>query len=326
VGFGDAAFDERSAAAATARQLGLPHTAVLADDLALGRALETLGRHMAEPLADPALLPTYLLAETARREVTVVLGGEGADELFGGYPTYRAHRLVKHWSRVPRPLRRALRGALAAWPSSHGRVTPGYLLRRFVAGADLPWPERHHAWFGTGLPSDIGPRGATLAAEDPGPDIVRASRLLDFQTYLRDDLLVKLDRATMRVGLEARAPYLDRGVASFALRLEASQVLRGTTGKWLLREAASMWLPRDVVRRTKRGLSVPVSGWINGGLAGEVDRLLGPTRLRRQGVLGHLSVARLLAEHRARKADHGRALWALIMLQLWLERFGGGPE
>jgi asparagine synthase (glutamine-hydrolysing) len=212
--------------------------------------------------------------------------------------------------------------ALDAIPTSHERLTLPYLMRRFVAGAELPWPARHHAWFGTGLPASIAAPAATT--EEPGTDVVRAARLLDFQTYLRDDLLVKLDRATMHVGLEARAPYLDRRVVEFALSLDDGHLLRGVTGKWLLRRAAAAWLPREITRRPKRGLSVPVSAWVNGALAAECDRLLDGERLRRQGVLDHLSVARLLAEHRARHADHGRALWAVIVLQLWFERYAGG--
>jgi asparagine synthase (glutamine-hydrolysing) len=325
VGFAAQAFDERAAASETTRALGLKHTVVSADEPALQRAFDGLAREMAEPLADPALLPTYLLAQAAREHVTVVLGGEGADELFGGYPTYQGHRLAALWQRLPPGVRRAAAGAVRTLPATRGAVGVSYLLHRFVAAADQPWAARHEAWFGTGLPRDIAPAAMPRFDHINGdpPDVARAAGLLDFQTYLRDDLLVKLDRATMRVALEARAPYLDRAVTEFALRLPRDMKVRGLTGKWILRAAAAAWLPRASARRRKRGLSVPVSSWINGGLAGQVDRLLEPGRLSRQGVLSHLSVARLLQEHRLGQADHGRALWALTMLQLWLERFGG---
>jgi asparagine synthase (glutamine-hydrolysing) len=143
--------------------------------------------------------------------------------------------------------------------------------------------------------------------------------LLDYRSYLRDNLLVKVDRATMLSSVEARAPYLDRFLTAFALSLPRDLRVRRLTTKWVLKKAAEKWLPKDVIYRRKRGLSVPVASWINRGLRSEVDRLLTPKRL--EGIIYEPLVTRLLKEHREGRANHAKPLWAVIMLQYWLENW-----
>ena len=145
--------------------------------------------------------------------------------------------------------------------------------------------------------------------------------LLDYRSYLRDNLLVKVDRATMLSSVEARAPYLDRDVTAFALSLPSELRVHGLTTKWVLKKAAEKWVPRDVIYRRKRGLSVPTATWINRGLRAEVDRLLEPSRLRKRGIVNDALVTALLAEHRAGSANHAKALWAVVMLEYWLENW-----
>jgi asparagine synthase (glutamine-hydrolysing) len=147
--------------------------------------------------------------------------------------------------------------------------------------------------------------------------------LLDYRSYLRDNLLVKVDRATMLSSVEARAPYLDRDVSAFALSLPRDLRVRKLTTKWVLKKAAEKWVPREVIYRRKRGLSVPIAGWINRGLRSEVDRLLSPARLLDHGFVDEARVTNLLAEHRSGRANHAKALWAVVMLEYWLERWGG---
>jgi asparagine synthase (glutamine-hydrolysing) len=321
--FTAASYDESPWAARVARRLGTRHVDVPCDEPALREAWEAVTGALAEPLADPALLPVYLLARAARQEVKVVLSGEGADELFGGYPTYLGHRLAPRFLALPRPFRRGLAAALARLPASGRKVTIEYLMKRFLAEAERPWAERHLRWFGTGLTSDRETwcrAGLDDLVAQAGDDPAGAL-LLDYRTYLRDDLLPKVDRATMLNSVEARAPYLDREVTAFALALPIEEKIHGLSGKRVLKRAARAWLPRAVVERRKRGLSVPVAGWINGGLQGEVDRLLEPRRLRRQGILDPAQVGRFLAEHRAGRANHARPLWAALVLERWLERW-----
>jgi len=208
-------------------------------------------------------------------------------------------------------------------PASAKKVTLEFLLKRFVADAEKPWIERHLSWFGTGLSTAIYksmqelPELPQVDERDP----LAGAMLLDYRSYLRDNLLVKVDRATMLSSVEARAPYLDRDVTKFALSLPPELRVRRLTTKWVLKKAAEAWLPKDVLYRRKRGLSVPVAGWINHGLRAEVDRLLAPEKLRREGLMNEQHVSELLAAHRDGRANNGKALWAIVMLEYWLERW-----
>ncbi len=312
--FAEESYDESADAAELARHMRTRHVPVRADEETLLEALRHVTRRVAEPLADPAILPTFLLARTAREHVKVILSGEGADELFGGYPTYLGHKVAPLYDSMPSFARTALRKLAFALPPSGKKVTLEYLLKKFVTDAERPWIERHLAWFGTGLPARALP---DVVAH--GENALTGAMLLDYRSYLRDNLLVKVDRATMLSSVEARAPYLDRFLTAYALSLPADLRVRGLTTKWVLKKAAEKWLPRDVIYRRKRGLSVPVASWINRGLRSEVDRLLAPERLH--GLVDEAYVRRLLDEHRAGTANHAKPLWAVIMLQYWLENW-----
>ena len=146
--FTEPGYDESAYAEAVTHQIASVHHVVTADDESLGRALEVVSRSLAEPLGDPAVLPTWLLAEAARERVKVILSGEGADELFGGYPTYLGHKFSASWLRLPRPLRSSARWIMDRWPSSTGKMTLEYMLKQFLAATEQPWPERHLTWMG----------------------------------------------------------------------------------------------------------------------------------------------------------------------------------
>ncbi len=327
--FTDPSYDEGAAAAFCAGKTSDYHHEIMVGEPQLAEALDEVTGGLAEPVADPAILPTYLLAREARKHVTVVLSGEGADELFGGYPTYLGHKMVPYLRLLPGPLRRALRSAVGLMPASHNKVTFEFLLKRFLASAEKPLVERHLAWFGTGAGAGVSlaasgdSSAAAVARSLPAPARggTGGAMLLDYLTYLPDDLLTKNDRATMLNSLEARAPFLDHELTAFALALPERFKVRGMTTKWLLKQAASKWLPKQAIHRRKRGLSVPVASWIDNGLRSEVDRLLATERLERQELLAPEPVRRLLAEHRAGKANHARAIWPLVIFQVWLERW-----
>ncbi len=316
--FVEPGYDESPYAEAVTHQIRTMHHVVTADDDALGRAFDVVTRSLAEPVGDPAILPTYLLAEAARAHVKVVLSGEGADELFGGYPTYLGHKAALGYLRLPTALRRAIRCAVERLPTSTGKVTLEFLLKQFVAGAELPSLERHLTWFGA-----LGPEGETTIPEIasrltgfPQGDPLNRILWLDFLTYLPDNLLVKVDRGTMLASIEARAPYLDREVMELALPAPSALKVRGLTTKAILKEAARGLVPDDVIDRRKRGLSVPVARWLNTGLAPLADRYLSAPRL-----FPGAPAARLLAEHRSGKRNHARKLWPILMAELWAERW-----
>ena len=316
VRFVEPGYDESPFAEQVTHDIRSVHHVVTADDEALQRALRVVTEHLAEPIGDPALLPTFLLAEAARADVKVVLSGEGADELFGGYPTYPAHRAARAWQRLPRPLRALLRGAIARLPASTGKVTLEFMLKQFVAAAERPWLERHLAWFGA-----LGPEAADVEAiaarlqRFPVGDPLNQALWLDFVTYLPDNLLVKVDRGTMLASIEARAPFLDRQVLELVLPAPSALKVRGFTTKAILKQAARGLVPANVIRRRKRGLSVPVARWLNTGLAPLADRYLAAPHLAPD------RVRPLFAEHRAGRANHARKLWPVLMAEMWAERW-----
>ena len=247
----------------------------------LTSAFRTISDTVADVVADPAILPTYLLARAAREKVTVLLSGEGADELFGGYPTYVGHVLMRGYQALPGFLRRAVRRRVQGIRPSEQAVPLEFLLKRFVAGDEKRWDERHTAWVSTGLPELLSIPPAPLAVDQLGSgadrrSVLAGAMLLDYHRYLRDDLLVKLDRAGMLTSLETRVPYLDREVTTFACSLPDRLRVRRLTTKWLLKRVGERYLPHSIVHRRKHGLSVPVGSWMNGTLRGEVDRLARP--------------------------------------------------
>jgi asparagine synthase (glutamine-hydrolysing) len=320
-------YDEGKWAARSARLSGTRHVEVDCGVPRLLHALRSVTGQCAEPISDPAVLPTFLLSETAREHVRVVLSGEGADELFGGYPTYLGHKIAGRLARAPLFVKNGMRRAIESLPVSDQKVSIEYLLKRFVRGFDLPWPERHMRWFGSGG-NTVGLDTAhadewikPLVDEYLGLDSRVGPMLFDYRTYLPDQLLVKMDRATMLNSIEGRAPFLDHSLSEFAFGIAPRFKVRGWTTKWILKEAARKWLPRDLIDRRKRGLSVPIASWLNGSLAATADQLLAPVRLGRHGLVNVAAVQQLLGEHRSGRANHANALWSVFMLQLWLERW-----
>ncbi len=324
--FSAASYDEGPWARRCARWAGTRHVEVRCGEPQLRDALRTLGELSAEPIGDPAALPTLLVARAAREHVRVVLTGEGADELFGGYPTYIGHALAPRYRRLPASLRRVLELWLAHAPASRRKVTLDFLLRRFVAAADREWVERHLAWLGvelSGRPTPDLQREwvLPLLAEYRDRPLPGGAMLLDYSTALKEKLLVKSDRATMLNSIEARAPFLDWRLTAFALGLPDRDKVRGLTTKWILKQAAKPLLPPALVTRRKRGLSVPVAALINGALREEVDHWLDARTLHAHDLLDAAQIRRQLAEHRAGRANHARTLWPAIVLQYWAERW-----
>jgi len=216
--FAEQSYDESPVAEELAKRIRTRYVPVRTDAETLMEALQAVVRGVAEPLADPAILPTFLLARAAREQVKVILSGEGADELFGGYPTYLGHKIAPLYDAMPSFMRASLRRIVQRVPSSTKKVTLEFLLKRFVSDAEKPWIERHLAWFGTGLAPSAYKLGYELADLPPSNgDALSGAMLLDYRSYLRDNLLVKVDRATMLSSVEARAPFLDRDVTRFAL-------------------------------------------------------------------------------------------------------------
>jgi asparagine synthase (glutamine-hydrolysing) len=327
VGFDESSFDELSHARLVARRYGTDHHEVVLRPDA-GQLLGDLVRAFDEPFADSSALPAYAVSQLAARHVKVVLSGEGADELFGGYFTYVAD-LLAPWLRGPAFLARPLVERL---PSRSGRVGLEYKAKRFVAAAALPPLERHHGWkeilspdlrdelLGReGRPDPVDLLRARFAETAGSPPLARLQDV-DLGIYLPDDLLVKTDRASMAHSLEARVPFLDPVVSDLALALRTGAKVRGLAKKRLLRRAVRPLLPAAVVDGPKRGFSIPAAAWLRGPLLPMARDVLAPDALRRGGVLDPAPVARLLDEHVARRRDHSRALWGLLSFTLWQQQ------
>jgi len=334
LGFEESDFDESPMAAATARHFGTVHEQEIAGFDRLAEALAALAPRMADPLADPSLLPAWLISRLARRSVTVVLSGEGADEIFGGYPTYSGHLLAARLAFVPAPVRRSLLALLARLPAAHGNHAPRDLLRMLLRGVDQDLVHRHMGWFGSAGPELqqrlVSPAFRQAAGvwdpESAARGVVSGIRFrddlsrvmhLDIATYLQDGLLTKMDRASMLHSLEVRTPFLDHRLMEFAARVPTRFKVRGMNTKILLRQAASDLLPGEVLKRRKRGFAIPLAKWIDQGAGGILHEMLAERRLAEQGLFDSATVQSLLAEHLNRHADHRRVLWNLLMFQLW---------
>jgi asparagine synthase (glutamine-hydrolysing) len=324
----DPRFDESAHARAVARAIGSEHVEeTLGEDNLLEVVDVALGR-LDEPLADPSYLPTFVLARLAAAHVKVVLGGDGGDELFAGYPTYRAHKYAQIWRHVPLrdgPLHRLVAGL----KDRDGYQTLEWKAKRFLLRWDDDDRRRHFRWLSTlDLPdlqrAMVGSNGAIPAtlAEDPRTttDWLNDMLALDLRAYLPGSVLTKVDRASMAHGLEVRPPLLDNEMVEWAFSLPSSLKLRHGRSKFLLKSAAEGRLPRGIVHRPKRGLAVPLRAWLRGPLKHRTERALEPSPLWSSGLLDRKVFAEWAAMHAARMGDHSKALWALIVLDGWVRR------
>ena len=326
--FDEQSYDEGGFAQRIAARLGMACDAVWVRPDAFPPLLAELIAHAGEPLADPAWVPTALLARRAAEEVKVALVGEGGDELFGGYPTYLGALISQRYARLPPVVRGILRRLVDAWPPSDKKVSISFLLKKFVAAAELDGMRRHADWtsnVGSSLLTRLGVEVTQITDEDvEGAALLDAVQRHDLEASLAEGLLTKADRASMNSALELRAPFLDRDVIEFAATLPLADRVHGVTTKVFLKRYAAAYLPRGIVHRRKRGLSVPLSGWLRGPLYEWAEARIGSPRLAAVGVERNAALA-LLDEHRSRKVDHARALWTLIVLSEWLDWAGRRP-
>jgi asparagine synthase (glutamine-hydrolysing) len=339
IGFGEEDFDETAHARAVATALGTEHREEILRPNCLDLVEEVSG-FLDEPFADNSILPTFLVSRMARRHVKVALSGDGGDELFAGYDHYKAERLLRLYGRVPGAFRRAalaLAGkGVERRPTKRGGVRRRLnrleeALREPAFLSQARFMVRSRGAVRQGLLLDPGPADPAagwaapfhaIAADSPFGQGLAHQQYLDLKTFLADDILFKTDRASMATSLEARVPYLDHELVEFAFRLPERLKLRGLVGKWILRRAFRSRLPASILRRRKSGFSVPIAAWLRKELAPMAHDLLSPDRLHRQGLFDPAAAGALLDEHLAGRADHARLLWALLMFQMWEDRFG----
>jgi asparagine synthase (glutamine-hydrolysing) len=336
IGFEDESFDESHHARAVASFLGTEHHEQTFSIDRLHQLLPEVAGWLDEPFGDASILPTHLLSRFAHGEVKVVLGGDGADELLAGYPTFAAERFAGIFRRLPRPVQAFAGAAVARLPVEHSNFSFDFKLKQFLRGAAEPLPLAHQRWLGSfsgveiagllvdGDPIDVEREHLVRAAAVNGAaDPLSQSLLLYQDTYLPEDILTKVDRAGMACGLEVRAPFLDVALVKFIQALPPVFKLRHNQTKRLLKRAAAGRLPASILARPKKGFGIPVARWLRGELAPLVTQLLAPARLKRQGLFQPEQVARRVAEHQGGVRDHRKPLWTLLMFQLWADHWLG---
>ena len=327
----DGSFDETQHAIAVARHLGVRHEVVELTAVDLVEAVDAVCGRLSEPLGDSSLLPTWLVCRAARRLMTVALGGDGADELFAGYPNFAVQRFASVMRLVPPALGRTLGRLVAAFPSGAGYMNRRFLLRQLSQGFGSATSRQSFLWMAPFAPEDLTalwrrsslPENALACAFEPidqsaaglsGLSAVDQLLHLFLITYLPDNILTKTDRAAMFNGLEVRAPFLDRRFAEYACGLPTTLKLRGGTRKYILKRLARRYLPPEIVDRKKHGFAVPIGAMIRTLLRERCRDVL----LSRANPVAEWFERRvieaLLDEHLAGKYDHGKQLWALYIL------------
>jgi asparagine synthase (glutamine-hydrolysing) len=349
IGFDEEQFDEAGYAKAVARHLGTDHTELYVTPREAMAVIPKLPLFYDEPFADSSQIPTYLVSQLARQSVTVSLSGDGGDELFGGYRIYASVLGAnKFLHRLPLALRRPAAwtletavktGVLNGWKVSDGKyVGAGLLTDRARNLAELLRVRSREELYRymmsqwrTATRLVEGAQEPPTAFTDPArrlklPHMLQTMEYIDMGSYLPDDILVKVDRAAMALSLETRVPLLDYRVVEFSWRIPVSMKIREGQGKWLLRQVAYRYVPRELLERPKKGFAVPVDRWICGPLREWAESLLDETRLRNEGMFDPVPIRKIWTEHLSGTRNSNSLVWDILMYQAWQEAQQSGAD
>jgi asparagine synthase (glutamine-hydrolysing) len=331
IGFEESGFDELPHARRVAQHLGTEHHEFVVRPDALG-ILDRVVWHFDEPFADPSAIPTWYVSQMARRHVTVVLSGDGGDELFGGYDRYRPHPRVESFDRLAAGVGRAV--AAAAWRALPHGVRGRNFLRhvarnpqgRYLDSVTFFHDDEREALLSPALRAQLRGWSSEACFGEPfarfaGLPLEAQLMSFDFETYLPEDCLVKVDRMSMAHSIESRVPLLDHHVVELAASLPAAMKMPGGRLKHLLRTLAFSRVPREILDRPKQGFAVPIGAWFRGGLRDAFGDVLGSPATRQRGYFDDRVVDRLLAEHLAGRRDHSWKLWQLLVFELWHRQY-----
>jgi asparagine synthase (glutamine-hydrolysing) len=339
VGFEEASYDESPYAKQVAELYGTEHHhEVLSQERALGLLPEVMGI-LDEPFGDASILPTYLLSRFTSEHVKVVLGGDGGDELFAGYPSFQAHKLMERLSFLPTTWRDAFSRLARRLPVSHRYASVEFLVQQFLKGAGISPEIRFFLWMGC----YSNEQKRVLFSEDtrqqllrrnPFEDVinyVRQSGLVsDFERilylcmkmYLQDQILVKVDRASMAHSLEVRVPFLDHNLVEYASGIQSVYKLKGFTTKYVLKRAMRNLLPKSITHRRKAGFMMPIAVWLKTDLRDLVEDACSREALEADGLFDPEFVRRLLDDHYNEVHDYRKQIWPLLCFQLWRRNYG----
>jgi asparagine synthase (glutamine-hydrolysing) len=346
LGFSDPRFDESTQARQLAKAIGTDHHERIVSAGDVVDALPEVDAILDEPFADGSIIPTWMLCRFARREVTVALSGDGGDELFAGYQTFRALPAARLYNAlVPKPLHRLVVMPLAdRLPASNGYFSWDFKVRQFLRGMKVPPHQRLWRWLGAMAPEELSgllmpevldqiePRAlfaqlrwmdGSMSDRDPiGRDTHMFTR-----TYLAEGVLAKVDRASMACSLEVRSPLLDVDLVELAATIPGRfKVKRGMPLKHVFRQAVRDLVPAEVLQRPKRGFALPIGAWFRGELRDMLLDTLSEKTIREQGLFRPEAVRRLLDEHLEGRRDHRKPLFALFMFERWRQHWLEGVE
>ncbi|WP_017303182.1 asparagine synthase (glutamine-hydrolyzing) [Spirulina subsalsa] len=337
--FDDPSFDESNYARQVAHHLQTQHYELTLTPKLTLDLVPQMAKFLDEPLGDSSFIPTFLLSQFTRHHVKVALGGDGGDELFAGYSTLQAHRLVEYYEAL---LPGFIRHRFIPWlvdrlPVSFDNISLDFKLRRFIAGRGIPIIMRHHQWLGSfnlEQKQKLLQPWTQLAEKDTyhiafqhqhnsqAQEAVNQLLYCDLKMYLEGDILPKVDRASMANSLEVRVPLLNHTLVEYVAQIPHSMKLHGLTTKYILKQTMKNHLPPQVSRRSKKGFNMPVAKWFTSDLRPLLEEMLSPTRLQAEGFFNVSYVQKLLREHLQGKQDHRKLLWTLLVFELWYEHWG----
>jgi asparagine synthase (glutamine-hydrolysing) len=339
IGFKEKSYDEADSASLVARHFKTDHHVKIVDGDMMMEVLPKILDIIDEPFADSSIIPTYLVSAFTREHVTVALGGDGGDELFMGYPSFVAHRLASFYDVLPRPLKKLAEISPKILPGGSNYLSLQFKAMRFLRGVNCPGPIRHQTWIGSFPPDEqrllfrdsqdqalFDPRNIyseSIAHFDNFKDISDLDKVeyLYIKTYLPDDILTKVDRASMATSLEVRAPFLDKEMGDFAGTVPNELKLKGLRTKHIMKEALKGLLPDEIINKKKHGFAVPVGSWFKTGLKDSLLETFEKSTVEKDGLFNYQFIDGLLKDHFSGKMDNGRKIWALFIAQMWYNKW-----
>ncbi|MFQ6082106.1 MAG: asparagine synthase (glutamine-hydrolyzing) [Candidatus Aminicenantia bacterium] len=341
IGFEEESFNELKYARKMADYLGTEHQEFVVRSEMVKELVPVLMEYIDEPLADASIIPTYIISKLAREYVTVALAGDGGDELFAGYDTYKAYQVARYYRKVPKFIRDLIIKKVANFlPASRKRLSFEFKAKKFISGIGYPPEIANYIWWGAYNPLEkeklFSKELKSLINEDPFSPVFfhlknhqpnnMLDRLgyLDIKLYLQDDLLVKVDRMSMANSLEIRVPFLDHTFVEFATSIPHYLKLKGLTTKYILKKTMRPFLPAEILDRKKIGFDIPLGVWIKNELKDFVLDILSKENLKKHCFFNYSYIEKILKEHFSGAHNHRQLLWPLIIFQFWYNRYIDG--
>lgn len=336
IGFKEKSYNELDNAKIVTDRLGLSLHEIILSENEVCREIEHIMSFLDEPLFDYSAIPVYFVSKLARSHVKTVIGGEGGDELFGGYQTYYLSKITEWYRKIPQAIRNGIRTAVHSLPESHSYLSTPYKLKRFTYGAEYPYDQAHYRWK---VLFDAGDKMKLLSPEftnsltelesfhvmsryfdkslAKGYSMQEQLMYVDFKTFLQDDPLQKTDKMSMANSLEVRVPLLDNAIIDFSRKVSLDHKIKGVQTKYLLRKALARFQPDEIAFGKKRGFTPPVAIWLKTGLKDYMLSSLSSDSLSKVGFLNHGYVSSIIDDHLSGKAENSRLIWSLIVLVNW---------